>query len=177
MNEVKLKEIKGGKKRYLLLLFLIPIFAAACIMTNKGKVNKPRFKGEIAAANGSLNIDGEMSEEELAALQGEMSMKVKESEIAFKVNSSPVAADGQMNIMFESPDNNLSILMFSVILDESQEVVYETDKALPPGSSVEFCSIKELPKGSHKATVAITSYSPETREKRGELMVGITINV
>lgn len=177
MNEEKSKEISSGKKRYLLLLFLISILAATFYTVKSSGTRKPMFKGEIAAANGSLNIDGEMSEEELAALRSEMSRKVKESEIAFKVNSSPVASDGQMNIMFESPDNNVSILMFSVILDESAEVVYETDKALPPGSSVEFCSIKELPKGSHKATVAITSYSPETREKRGELMVGITINV
>lgn len=170
-----------GNKKLLVLVcggILVVLFCVIWLLYGVGEEHVEKLKLNIGERNGALKLGQELSEDELNALYADMNHKVKESEIAYKVNASPVLNKGQMNILFESPSINVNLLTFSVCLDDSNDILYMSKEALLPGSSIEFIDVeKRLLPGEYKGYVSITSYHIETHEKIGETIAEIEIYV
>lgn len=174
-TEEVMEENKKKKRRWLwlllLLLLLIPLRACP--------KNKPIKEVVMSTFQNILPENGlmtqELSAEELESLKAGLIQKVKEGEIAFRVNASPVFRDGRLNIRFESPGNNVNLLSFQIMVDEKE--VYNSNALLPPNSHIEDCKISsKLKKGTHSGMVIIHSYNTETKEYKGSTRIKININ-
>lgn len=116
---------------------------------------------------------------DMAARLAQLQEELDESKIAFSINTAPLFAHGaaQGNLLLENPSNNNKLITAEIVLDETQETLYQS-KALPPGSYLQNVTLSRvLPKGDYAATVYLRAYRLETQELIGQTGAAVTLTV
>ncbi len=127
-----------------------------------------------AEKNAQLGIIPGMSDDEI---EQRLNEKVAEGMLNVSVNPNPVFENGKSegNLRIENiPGNNYAVTV-TVILDDDNEVVYESG-LIDPGYFVENVTLqKNLAAGQYPALVRFTAYDPETKYEIGA--AGVRINI
>lgn len=87
-----------------------------------------------------------------------------------------VAGTDEISVALYNPDKNPCYFQFSIVLDETQEVLYKTG-LIPPGQAVTTVKLpRTFEKGTYPITINIGSYSLEDESQRlngGEVKTNI----
>lgn len=166
------------KKCWIILLMLMLLLLGFNVHTLR-RCNQNRCKCNGQAQANILVGNGAIESKDVNEIKSELKKKVKDGEIAFKINSVPVVQNGRANLYIESPDKNVNLLAVEIYLDSTNELVYKTGGMLKPNSHIkEDYLTKNIGKGEHKATAVFKAYNPDnTQEYRGQTRVGITLYV
>lgn len=163
----------------LLLLFVLILLLFGMSVYTLRRCNQNRCKCNGQAQANILVGNGAIESKDVNEIKSELKKKVKDGEIAFKINSVPVVQNGRVDLYIESPDKNVNWLTVEIYLDSTGEMVYRTSGMLKPNSHIkEDYLTKNISKGEHKATAVFKAYNPDNpQEYRGQTRVGITLYV
>ena len=169
---------KKKKKRILLATFACLLLLAVCggifWMTRE----------EDKAPDDSLQLDdnatmGVLPGIDIAERQAQLQEQLDEGMIAFSINSSPVFANGgaEGNLMLENPANNAKLLVVEILLNDTQELIYQS-KAIPTGAYIENARLdKVLEPGEYQATAYFKAYREDDHSFIGQAGAAIKITV
>lgn len=163
----------------LLLLFALILFLFGMSVYTLRRCNHNGCKCNGQAQANILVGNGAIESKDVNEIKSELKKKIKDGEIAFKINSVPVVQNGRANLYIESPDKNVNLLAVEIYMDNTGEMVYRTPGMLKPNSHIkEDYLTKNISKGEHKATAVFKAYNPDNpQEYRGQTRVGITLYV
>ena len=169
---------KKKKKRILLAAFacllLLAVGGGIFWMTRE----------EDKAPDDSLQLDdnatmGILPGIDIAERQAQLQEQLDEGMIAFSINSSPVFANGgaEGNLMLENPANNAKLLVVEILLNDTQELIYQS-KAIPTGAYIENARLdKVLEPGEYQATAYFKAYREDDHSFIGQAGAAIKITV
>ncbi len=169
---------KKKKKRILLAAFacllLLAVGGGIFWMTRE----------EDKAPDDSLQLDdnatmGVLPGIDMAERQAQLQEQLDEGMIAFSINTSPVFATGgsEGNLMLENPANNAKLLVVEILLNDTQELIYQS-KAIPTGAYIENARLdKVLEPGEYQATAYFKAYREDDHSFIGQAGAAIKITV
>ena len=152
------------------------IIAAACLLL--------LVIGGASAKDDPLALDdnatmGILPGIDIAERQAQLQEQLDEGMIAFSINSSPVFANGgaEGNLMLENPANNAKLLVVEILLNDTQELIYQS-KAIPTGAYIENARLdKVLEPGEYQATAYFKAYREDDHSFIGQAGAAIKITV
>lgn len=166
------KKLKKKRKIWIIVLIIAAAAAAAVILWGSGLIGgKAQFVVDDKA--------GSISELSPDDLQERLQKGVDESMFSFRINSAPEFENGSAegNLMIENPTYNMYYMRAQIYLDNTGELVYETD-ILKPGTAIALDTLdRELQKGEYSATALITAYDANTQEEIGQTAAGLKIDI
>ena len=101
------------------------------------------------------------------------------SAIRIQINARPEldAYNGTCNLFAGNPSDNKQNMKVAVMLDETEEILYESE-LLTPGSRKAYVTFDQIPEaGEHAATAIFSVLDPESGEVIGAVDAGLVIMV
>jgi hypothetical protein len=117
-----------------------------------------------------------MSEEEI---QAELDRVVQEGMLNISISSGITFNDGKSKGMANiyNVEANRYIFKVGIVLDDSQETVYES-KGIRPGQYIQYIELeKDLDAGEYPATAVFTAYTEEDHEVVGNVAAQVVLYV
>jgi len=168
---------KGKKKGLLALLLLLVVIAAAAgvwwYSSRTQMDNTTKYWFDKFAQDGSL--EGKSPQE----IQGILNAIVEEGMFNVSINARAVFADGSSKgkIGMENIPQNRYYCRMTLMMDEDQTVLYES-QGLKPGQFIDEIELKKtLPAGEYPCTAQIIATDPETLDDIGQVQVKIKVVV
>lgn len=167
------KKEKNKKTKYLILfviLFLIVGFVSIKIWQSK---NASNYWFDKLAQNGI--IEGRSLEE----IQRILNEVVEEGMFNVSINPDPIFEDGtsEGNIYIENIPGNHYYVRVGIVLNDTQETVYQS-AGIKPGQYIENITLdKDLPKGDYAATAYFEIVETENLSEIGSVAVELTLHI
>lgn len=154
-------------KRNIIILFIVNLLILISIfffIFNKNKVDTSIIK------KGVLNG---INEEEV------LNMEVDPTKVFFEINSEPHFENGNSegNLRIANPPYNAYDLSFTITLDDTKEVIFESG-VIEPYEYIENAKLnKVLSGGKYEATAIIDAYDKETKKVINTVAAKLTIMI
>jgi hypothetical protein len=173
------------KKRRLVFILIIAAVAAVLVLHGLGILTFPWEHGPRAIVAGDLfpgegnTDDGYLEGMSQEDIRDQMQKVADESYFSFKINATPVFADGKAegNLEIENPSYNVYPMVVQIFLDGTDELIYDSGGILPDKHITKAKLLRDLPKGVHKATAYLNAYDPKTKEWLGKQAAALEITV
>lgn len=173
------QEKKPRRKRVLILSLLLVLFLAAGTFAVWNLIPRDTLEQTVAVALlPELDANAlEITDKEslIAAMQEEADAAYFTLQVHPEASFSAATGEGSFYLM--NPTTNVYPITFTITLDATGEVLYQSG-ALMPGQQIQSLTLSAIPEpGSHKATVSVTIFNPDTQEKEGETQAIIDLTV
>ncbi|MCA5013891.1 MULTISPECIES: hypothetical protein [unclassified Enterococcus] len=176
MEQQNQKNEKKKNKRILLLLLLLLLAATAgglyYYFSNKTEPVQVVSGDYLPDSKGAKK----MTDAELKAAEQKA---VDESKFNMVIKSVAVFETGESegSLYIQNPVENGYPINVVIRLDETGEQVYSSG-AIQPGYEITSAKLdKTLAKGDHPATATFDIYDAKTKQKRGQVQAGITLQI
>jgi len=184
-DKPKNKEKKRKKRGLWLLLSGLCIILALLLVYQGGYLQFPKEEsnGSVVAGNlfpgsGSA-VDGHLPGMTPEEIMEQMQKIADASHFSFKINSRPVLADGNApaNFRIENPSYNVYPMVVQIILNETEEVLFDSG-GIMPNQYIESAKLtKTLEPGTYNATAVFNAYDPATGIHQGKAQAALIITV
>lgn len=166
---------KGKKKGVLIVIIVIAIVAVIVggYFIYQNIHPKSDFMFDKMAQDGFLEGKSQ------AEIQDILDQVVAEGMFNVCINSNPVFENGQAegNLRIENVPNNKYYMKVDVILNDTGEVIYQSN-GIKQGQFIEKVKLsKDLPAGEYKATARFTAVNPQSMKEEGAAAVELLITV
>jgi hypothetical protein len=162
-----------------LLVFVLGLGLMNLPFTNEAFSLSPIANGDVfpgqdgQAQNGHLP---NMTADEIA-LQEQRGANPEQPES--KINTTPVFKSGRAegDLLIENPSYNLYPMVVQIILDETDEIIYDSGGLMPNQHIAEAKLIRALRKGTYGAKAYINYFDPDTNVWVGQLAKDMELTV
>ena len=162
-----------GKKRWLLLILLLCLFAGAWLFIASWKDDDERLARERDAQEGYLPG---MTRDEIQKM---MDDKVAEGSVQININSELVFENGRSKglVRIVNTKNNHYLMVVEMERKDTGERIYQSG-AMEPGNYLEKDKLDvDLPKGDYPVRIRFKNYDPKSEEYIGEAVAESVVHV
>ena len=157
-------------------LVLLALLLAAALLW--GRPRRPKPAEPAFAANATIGALPDKTDKEIEAM---LQQAVDEKSVAFSIKYDPTFASGSAEgeLKMESPGNNINYIFFTIALDETGELIYESG-LLKPNSYIysDRLQTKEpLPKGTYPCSATVPLVDRETLGEIGSVQAALALTV
>ena len=157
-------------------LVLLALLLAAALLW--GRPRRPKPAEPAFAANATIGALPDKTDKEIEAM---LQQAVDEKSVAFSIKYDPTFASGSAEgeLKMESPGNNINYIFFTIALDETGELIYESG-LLKPNSYIysDRLQTKEpLPAGSYACTAPVHLLDRDTDKEKGIAQAALVITI
>lgn len=166
---------KKSKLVPILLVILILAVAAAAFFFLTSRSDSGE-EDEVMEPNAVI---GPMPGKSIEQIQAELTQQVKEKEVAFAINSSPIRKSGEskVNLMFENPESNGKMTRVELTRDDTGDLLYKSG-LLQPGSYIPEVELDgQLEPGVYACTATIYAYKLDSEEFIGKVAAGVSLSI
>ena len=169
LEKRKAKRSVRRRRRFLICLIIgVPLALVICGLTVWLTAFNP-FDSNASQGRGST----------LEQTRQQLQEEADKSQFRVKVNAEPhfETGDAEGSLFLENPSANVYNMQAVVTLDETGEILYESDVLLPGGQRLKVKLNRALPDGEYPATVTATAIDRTTQQPVGEVKTAIVIKV
>jgi hypothetical protein len=186
--EERRKDNNGGaraRKRLMRIGALILLLIAILLLLHQcGHLKFPWEKsaaivaGDLFPGEGDAE-DGHLSNMTPEQIKKQMQEAADAAYFSFKINARPEFKDGKSagTLGIENPSYNVYPMVVQIMLDDSDEIIYDSGGILPDHHIDSAKLSKVLKKGTYKATAYLHAYDPDTKVWQGKQAAALEITI
>lgn len=152
------------KKRILLVIMCLLFMMSGC--------SKNSYQLDSAAKDGVFEMQD-------PTLMQKLQEKADESSFRIVINSNPYVdvQTNRCNLMIANPEENNRDIQVDIYLENTQEIVYQSEQ-IPPGERIAYDHLmKELEVGEYPAIAVFSTLDEETGEVANQFEVALLLDV
>lgn len=175
-NEKKIEQNnnKNKRKKIILIFLSFSLLSAGIglgVSLSKNNIDKkdiPLVNKLVLNKNNNV-MKGELDLSNSKEIEMKLQSDVDESYVNYKINVNPIFKDGKSegNLMIQNSPNNKGILQVD-ILDENNELIYQSPSLEPNQFIEKDVLLKHLPKGDYDTIAYFKTFDKDTLIQTGE---------
>jgi hypothetical protein len=176
---------KRTKRGIWIAVILVLLAAAAVFLLHQfGYLKFPWEKpavivaGDLFPGQGDAE-DGHLSNMTPEQIKEQMQKAADAAYFSFKINARPEFENGNAagSLGIENPNHNVYPMVVQIMLDDTDEIIYDSGGVLPNQHIDNAKLSKRLKKGTYKATAYLNAYDPDTKVWQGKQAAALVITV